>query len=342
MHPTPSGPSSRNTVIGHDLPTQRSPTPRSAATSRWHSVPSREVPQRAARRVAACRSRGARRRRPGLARGTSRSTSTASARAPRRRRRAGTRGDRRRRASVQPRADVPVGVHREGRRAGTRAGPPVTAATPRAAMARTWAAGRVQPRDVTLAPPRRPGDGRVVVLCRRRRCPWSARAARCSTSSRSGSKPSPMSRARNSGTSAPASSATDVGEADAGSSGCSSAIRSRNARPRSRATRPAPSRPAPTARRAPCGPGCRTSRCAGLDRTRPRRACRPGRTRSGRPSRRLLGRWRRGPARAAPRSSREPVSLHFTNATPYAEKSNTVTEAGDTTIRWNRSRCMPV
>src|SRR5262249_20197944 len=42
------------------------------------------------------------------------------------------------------------------------------------------------------------------------------------------------------------------------------------------------------------------------------------------------------------RSSRPPVSLHFTIITPYVWKSNTVTDAGDTLMRWNESRCMPV
>ena len=41
-------------------------------------------------------------------------------------------------------------------------------------------------------------------------------------------------------------------------------------------------------------------------------------------------------------SSRVPVSLHLTIAAPYCDSSNTVTEAGDTTMRWNRSRCTPV
>ena len=42
------------------------------------------------------------------------------------------------------------------------------------------------------------------------------------------------------------------------------------------------------------------------------------------------------------RSVRPPVSLHFTSMQPYAWKSNTVADAGDTCTRWNRSRCMPV
>ena len=42
------------------------------------------------------------------------------------------------------------------------------------------------------------------------------------------------------------------------------------------------------------------------------------------------------------RSARPPVSLHFTSSAPYAWKSNTVTDAGLTCSRWNRSRCMPV
>lgn len=41
-------------------------------------------------------------------------------------------------------------------------------------------------------------------------------------------------------------------------------------------------------------------------------------------------------------SSSEPVSLHFVSITPNAWNSNTVTDAGDTCTRWNRSRCTPV
>ena len=42
------------------------------------------------------------------------------------------------------------------------------------------------------------------------------------------------------------------------------------------------------------------------------------------------------------RSSRPPVSLHFTSMAPYVWKSKTVADAGETCTRWNRSRCMPV
>ena len=41
-------------------------------------------------------------------------------------------------------------------------------------------------------------------------------------------------------------------------------------------------------------------------------------------------------------SSSDPVSLHFTIAAPWAESWNTVTDAGDTTMRWKWSRCVPV
>ena len=40
-------------------------------------------------------------------------------------------------------------------------------------------------------------------------------------------------------------------------------------------------------------------------------------------------------------SSSEPVSLHFSIAAPWADSSNTVTDAGDTTMRWKWSRCTP-
>src|SRR5262249_53360427 len=48
------------------------------------------------------------------------------------------------------------------------------------------------------------------------------------------------------------------------------------------------------------------------------------------------------PSGSGRRSSTPPVSLHFTIITPYVWKSNSVTDAGDTLIRWNESRCMPV
>ena len=41
-------------------------------------------------------------------------------------------------------------------------------------------------------------------------------------------------------------------------------------------------------------------------------------------------------------SSSDPVSLHFSIAAPWAESWNTVTDAGDTTMRWKWSRCVPL
>ena len=52
-------------------------------------------------------------------------------------------------------------------------------------------------------------------------------------------------------------------------------------------------------------------------------------------------RARRRASGSGTRSARPPVSLHFTSSAPYAWKSNTVTDAGLTCRRWNRSRCMP-
>src|SRR5262249_9423871 len=42
------------------------------------------------------------------------------------------------------------------------------------------------------------------------------------------------------------------------------------------------------------------------------------------------------------RSPSPPVSLHLTSRAPYGWKSSTVTDAGLTCSRWNRSRCIPV
>jgi len=41
-------------------------------------------------------------------------------------------------------------------------------------------------------------------------------------------------------------------------------------------------------------------------------------------------------------SSSTPVSLHLSMATPCGPNANAVTDAGDTTMRWKRSRCTPV
>ena len=107
------------------------------------------------------------------------------------------------------------------------------------------------------------------------------------------------------------------------------------ARPRRRAARPAPSRRAPTASRRPCGPGSR--RCARpACRTRRRRWRRRGRTRCDRSR-------RSSPLGSGSRSSRPPVSLHFTSMHAVrVEVEAPWPTPGDTCTRWNRSRCMPV
>ena len=50
----------------------------------------------------------------------------------------------------------------------------------------------------------------------------------------------------------------------------------------------------------------------------------------------------RSPAARARARTSDPVSLHLTRVTPCGPSTNTVTEAGETAIRWNRSRCTPV
>ncbi len=48
-----------------------------------------------------------------------------------------------------------------------------------------------------------------------------------------------------------------------------------------------------------------------------------------------------GAGAAGTNSSRVPVSLYFSSMTPKAWNSSTVTDAAETLMRWNRSRCIP-
>ena len=299
------------------LPTPRVPRPRGCTACRAGS------PTAGARRAAACRSRAARRQSidsdtrnvafddHGIRPSTSTSPSRSSDARGRRRRPARPAGqpdpsDSPRVRSVHPRADVPVGVHREvaQRALGPARGHRDDAVGEHGPDLR---ARRVEARDVTFALFDR---GRRLLRLRR-----PARAARCSTSDRSGSKPMPISRARNSGSSSSTRAAAGQLAERAGLLRVllGDAVEELLGLGREQ-LRPAPSRRAPTASPRPCAPGSRTcARRAG--RTRPRRSRRPDRTRS----RRLCvadGAGSVGLRPRAARSSRPPVSLHFTSSAP--------------------------